>query len=113
MNDSISVTHRSEELILNLLNDYSGPNQDDPKLVKGIDAVSGIIIDLGHVYRDSGHSTMWSVIRERDKSLEAYVNPLEVDHSIVGKVSFQQLIVFREPSLPSKLSILLNILRSF
>ncbi len=52
-----TVSQDSSKLMLNVLNDYAGLNQDDPDKVNSLSAVNGIILGLRWTYYEHGHKT--------------------------------------------------------
>ncbi len=77
--DPVVVPPNSTTLIVNILNEYSGLRDydGDKKKLKSKDAVSGIISGLRWVYREAGHTDVWTVRVDEDGSKKAHGNPLK------------------------------------
>lgn len=78
MGDPVVVTPRSEQLVINVLFEYSGminPSASKEEL-KSESAVSGIISGLRWAYRAENHNNAWSIVKTHSGVLEAYGNPL-------------------------------------
>lgn len=75
------VSKESSRLVLNILFKYSGlaeyEKSGKASVLKGRDAVNGIVSGLRWLYRDAGHTDNWQVVIGNDGSVIAHGNPLE------------------------------------
>lgn len=77
MDDPKTISPKSEELVLNTLWEYSGITTEDPKKLKSIWSVGGIINGLRHTHIQAGHIQVWSYNDTKEKG-----SPLEMNPSI-------------------------------
>ena len=81
--DTKSVCVDSFKLVLNILYDYSAPNDGDIEKVNRLSAVNGIIIGLRWAYYEHGHRSNWTVPYMPDGRIEVSGNPLDGNADIV------------------------------
>ncbi len=75
--DPETVSQDSSKLILNVLHNYAGLNQEDLDSVSSLSSVNGIILGLRWTYYEHGHKTMWTLRQRPDGTAQAFGNPLE------------------------------------